>query len=186
VVAYDNQGIGTSEGLRFKSARTRGGSIEDVLVRDIKMENVPSAFSFTLNWNPGYSYVTLPKDATNLPPNLKEIPAHWKVMALPVEPPEKGFADFHDITIANVEVTGARRILSASGLPGQLLGHVRWENITARGRQAGAIEYARDWTMKDVRFITEDGVPVSVTNSENVAVPEVTKAEPATGVKTGR
>jgi hypothetical protein len=102
-----------------------------------------------------YSYVTLPKDATNLPPNLKEIPAHWKVMALPVEPPEKGFADFHDITIANVEVKGARRILSASGLPGKLLGDVRWENITAYGRQAGAIEYARDWTMKNVRFITD-------------------------------
>jgi hypothetical protein len=183
VVAYDNTGIGTSEGLRFKSARTRGGTIEDVLVRDIKMENVPSAFSFTLNWNPGYSYVTLPKDATNLPPNLKGIPAHWKIMALPVEPPEKGFADFHDITIANVEVIGARRILSASGLPGKLLGDVRWENITAYGRQAGAIEYARDWTMKNVRFVTEDGVPVSVTNSENVAAPAVAKAEPAPAAK---
>ena len=183
VVAYDNQGIGTSEGIRFKSARTRGGTIEDVLVRDIKMENVPSAFSFTLNWNPSYSYVTLPKDATNLPPNLKEFPAHWKVMALPVEPPEKGFADFHGITIANIEVKGARRILSASGLPGKLLGDVRWENITARGRQAGAIEYARDWTMKNVRFVTEDGVPVSVTNSENVAAPEVAKVEPAPAAK---
>src|ERR1700682_4449986 len=31
VVAYHNQGIGTSEGIRFKSAKTRGGYVEDVL-----------------------------------------------------------------------------------------------------------------------------------------------------------
>ncbi len=41
VVAYQNRGIGTNEGIRFKSAKTRGGYVEDVLIRDIKMENVP-------------------------------------------------------------------------------------------------------------------------------------------------
>ena len=184
VVAYDNTGLGTSEGIRFKSARTRGGYIEDILVRDIKMENVPLPFTFTLNWNPGYSYVTWPEDPGKLPPNLKEIPAHWKVMAVPVEPPERGLADFHDITIAHIEVMGARRILSAGGLPGKLIGRVHWEDITARGRQAGTIEYARDWTMKNVRFITEDGGPVKVTNSENVATPEVVKAEHVLAAKT--
>src|SRR5919198_85483 len=70
VVAYSNRGIGTSEGIRFKSAKTRGGFVEDVLVRDTKMENVSLPFTFTLNWNPSYSYATIPKD-------VRQIPAHW-------------------------------------------------------------------------------------------------------------
>ena len=40
VVAYDNRGIATNEGIRFKSAKTRGGYVEDVLIRGLKMEDV--------------------------------------------------------------------------------------------------------------------------------------------------
>src|SRR5205085_5763996 len=69
VVAYHNRGVGTSEGIRFKSAKTRGGFVEDVLIRDLKMENVPLPFTFTLNWNPSYSYATIPKDVKNVPPH---------------------------------------------------------------------------------------------------------------------
>src|SRR6266478_7935913 len=73
VVAYQNQGIGTSEGIRFKSAKTRGGFVEDVLIRDIKMEKVSLPFTFTLNWNPSYSYAAIPKEEKNIPP-------HWIVL----------------------------------------------------------------------------------------------------------
>ena len=48
--------------IRFKSAKTRGGFVEDILIRDTRMENVPLPFTFTLNWNPSYSYATIPKD----------------------------------------------------------------------------------------------------------------------------
>lgn len=175
IVAVHNTGIGTSEGLRFKSARTRGGYIEDVLILDTKMVNVPLPFTFTLNWNPSFSYATLPKDSSNLPPNLKKIPAYWLVMNTPVEPPERGFANFHDITIANVTATGARRLMTASGLAEKPLTDIHWENITAQGEQAGAIEYARNWTMKNVKFITPTGEAVKATHSEAVAVPDVAK-----------
>src|SRR5207237_9573019 len=40
IVALNNRGIGTKEGIRFKSAKTRGGYVEDVLVRGIKLEGV--------------------------------------------------------------------------------------------------------------------------------------------------
>src|SRR5437763_8966009 len=41
VVAYQNRGIGTTVGIRFKSAKTRGGFVEDILISAIQMENVP-------------------------------------------------------------------------------------------------------------------------------------------------
>jgi polygalacturonase len=168
VVAYHNRGIGTKEGIRFKSAKTRGGFVEDVLIRDLKLENVPLPFTFTLNWNPSYSYATIPKD-------VKDIPPHWVVMNTPVTPPERGICEFRNITIEDVEVVGALQIFSASGLPAKSISNVKWVNITARGRAAGSIEYARDWTMKNVRLQTASGENVKVSNSENVEMPRLMK-----------
>jgi polygalacturonase len=168
VIAYQNRGLGTSEGIRFKSAKTRGGFVEDILIRDLKMENVPVPFSFTLNWNPSYSYATIPKEVTNAPP-------HWIALSTPVTPPERGLCEFRNITIADVEITNARRIFSASGLPDKPIVNVSFANVTAQGLDAGSIEYARNWRMENVRLATKDGAPVKISNSENVGAAQVAK-----------
>ena len=168
VVAYHNRGVGTKVGIRFKSAKTRGGVVEDVLIRDLKMENVPLPFTFTLNWNPSYSYATIPKDVKNVPP-------HWIVMNTPITPPERGLCEFRNITIEDVEAVGALQIFTASGLPSKPIINVKWVNVTARGATAGSIEYARNWTMKNVRLQTISGENVKVSASENVQMPEVLK-----------
>ena len=168
VVAYQNRGIGTNEGIRFKSAKTRGGFVEDVLIRDIKMENVPLPFTFTLNWNPSYSYATIPKEITNIPP-------HWVALSTPVTPKERGYCQFRNITIENVEIVSAIKIFSASGLPEKPIINVRFENVTAQGVDAGLIEHARDWTMRNVKLSTKSGAPLKIQNSERVEAPEVVK-----------
>ena len=166
VFAYQNRGLGTSEGIRFKSAKTRGGFVEDVLVRGVKMVNVPAPFTFTLNWNPSYSYATIPKDATN-------IPAHWVALSTPVTPPERGFCEFRNITIEDVEIVNARRIFLASGLPNKPIVNIKFSNVTAEGNEAGSIEYARNWTMRNVKLKTRDGAPVKIFNSQKVDSPPV-------------
>ncbi len=166
VVAYNNRGIGTNEGIRFKSAKTRGGYVEDVLIRDIRLENVPLPFTFTLNWNPTYSYASLPE-------GMKDVPPHWVVMNTPVLPAERGLAEFRNITIENVEVVGAKRIFSASGLPEKPLLNIKWANITAHGQEAGVIEHARNWTMSNVRIKTPSGEQVKLVGVENVDKPVV-------------
>lgn len=171
VVAYRNRGIGTKEGVRFKSAKTRGGYIEDVLIRDLKLENVPLAFTFTLNWNPSYSYATVRKDA-------QEVPAHWRVLAAPVTPPERGIAEFRNIVIEDVEIRGAKRILTASGLAEKPLTQVRLANIQAEGNEAGSIEYARDWKMENVTFATANGAPLRLTHCEKVEMPQISGRQP--------
>jgi polygalacturonase len=168
VVAYHNTGIGTNEGIRFKSAKTRGGFVEDILIRDIKMEKVTLPFTFTLNWNPSYSYATIPKDEKN-------IPAHWVVMNTPVTPAERGYCEFRNIRIENVEIVNARRIFSASGLAEKPIVDVSFANIDAQGGEAGTIEYARDWKMRSVKLQTRDGAPVKISNSEKVESPVVVK-----------
>jgi len=168
VVAYHNRALGTNEGIRFKSAKTRGGFVEDILIRDIKMENVPLPFTFTLNWNPSYSYATIPKDEKNIPP-------HWIVMNTAVTPAERGYCEFRNITIENVEIVNARRIFSASGLAEKPIVNVSFANINAQGNEAGSIEYARDWKMRGVKLQTRDGAPVKISHSENIEAPQVTK-----------
>ena len=166
IVTYGNRGIGTNEGVRFKSARTRGGVVEDVLIRDLRLENVPLPFTFTYNWNPTYSYATLPD-------SIRSVPDHWVVMNTAVAP-ELAIPEFRDITIENVQVVGARRVFTAAGLPSKMVSNVVFRNITAAGQEAGTIEYARNWEMENVSVTTADGAAVTITNSDDVEAPRVT------------
>lgn len=168
VVALNNRAIGTKEGVRFKSAKTRGGFVEDVIVRGLKMENVPLPFTFTLDWNPSYSYATIPE-------GMKGVPQYWIVMNTPVLPIERGYCQFRNIRIENVEVGGANRIFTAAGLPDKTIQNVHFSNITAQGKEAGFIEYAADWTMRNVKIQTDNGENVKVSNSKNVEMPVAEK-----------
>jgi hypothetical protein len=164
VVAVRNHGSGTTAGLIFKSARTRGGFVSDVLVRDMTIENATTAFSFTLDWNPSYSYATLPSDTAG-------IPAHWRILTTPVAPPERGLAEFSNITIEDVRVSKVRRIFAASGLPQRPIHDVRWRNVAAGGEDAGTIAFARDWRMENVHLTVPGGATVKITDSANVDSP---------------
>lgn len=163
VVALNNTGIGTKEGIRFKSARTRGGFVEDILVDGLKFDGVLLPFTFTLNWNPSYSYATIPAGITNYP-------EYWKTMNTPVVPEERGFCQFENITIRNVDVKNANRIFTAEGLPAKMIRNVTFENITAQGKEAGEIRFAENWTMRNVTLET-GGSRVKIADSKNVAEP---------------
>lgn len=58
----DNVFKGTICGFRMKSAKNRGGLIEDVEVTNLKMENVCCCFSFAFSRNPAYGYCETPAD----------------------------------------------------------------------------------------------------------------------------
>jgi hypothetical protein len=141
--------------------------VENVLIRDLKMENVPLPFTFTLNWNPSYSYATIPPDAKNIPP-------YWRVLSTLVAP-ERGLCEFRNIAIEDVTIVGANRVFSAAGLPEKPLTNVKWLNLTAQAKEAGSIESARDWTMINVELRTTDGQPVRLTDCKNVQTPTVIK-----------
>jgi hypothetical protein len=129
------------------------------------MENVPLPFTFTLNWNPSYSYAIIPKDVGKVPP-------HWIALSTPVTPPERGFCEFRNITIENVEIVNATRIFTASGLPEKLITNVNFANITAQGRDAGVIQYARNWTMRNVKLQTNNN-ELKISNAQNVEKPQI-------------
>jgi polygalacturonase len=97
---------GTGNGFHIKSATTRGGTIEDIHFTNVTMDSVGNAFMYTMNWNPSYSYSTLPAGY-----NADSIPAHWKALLHKVEPAEKGIPHFKDIYVSNVVVKYAKKAI---------------------------------------------------------------------------
>ena len=172
IVAYHNHGIATGEGIRFKSARTRGGFVEDVLIHDLRMENVSMPFTFTLDWDPSYSYPSLPS-------GTQDVPSYWRVLVTRVLPAERGLCEFRNITIEDVRIVGAARVFSAVGLREKPINNLKWINITASAYEAGLIEFARNWTMKNVTLHTADDKPLTITDCKNVAMPRIIRMRQA-------
>ena len=163
VLATDLTARGTGNGFHIKSATTRGGTVEDIHIRNITMDSVGNAILFTMNWNPAYSYSTLPAGY-----NPDSIPAHWKTMLHKVEPPERGIPHFKDIYVSGITVASARKAISATGLDNSLISDVHIDNTTIYAATAGNISYCKDWQLNKFVVTTKDGSTVQVKNSTDV------------------
>ena len=163
VLATDLIGKGTGNGLHIKSATTRGGTVEDIHFRNIQLDSVKTAFQFTMNWNPSYSYSTLPPGYS-----YDSIPEHWKVMLTKVEPKEKGIPHFKDVYVSNIKAVGITKIVNAAGLPESSIQGFHFTDLDIQGSSAGDISYGEGWIFKNVKLKGADGKPLNVTNSKSM------------------
>ena len=62
VLGYNLQAYGTSSTLRLKSAMNRGGTVENIYMTQVTADHVRHVLAADLNWNPSYSYSTLPAE----------------------------------------------------------------------------------------------------------------------------
>ncbi|MES2374909.1 MAG: glycoside hydrolase family 28 protein [Bacteroidota bacterium] len=154
VLATDLIAHHTDNGLRIKSATTRGGTIEDIYFTNCTMDSVRNVFSFTLNWNPAYSYSELPKGY-----NYETIPAHWKSMLQKVTPVEKGIPHAKDIYVNNLKVTNAQNIFTASGLEQSWLTNFVYSNSVFGGDIMGPMEFTKGWKFNNVVFDIQKNKP---------------------------
>ncbi|MFB6121493.1 MAG: glycoside hydrolase family 28 protein [Halobacteriaceae archaeon] len=169
VEVYNITGLNTNTGIRFKSAKVRGGHIRDVHFHDLEMEGVRTVFQWELDWHPDYSYPTIPDDV----PESEHQP-HWETLTTPVEPPERGIPEFSDVTVENVTATDTtQQAFHANGYEEQPIHDVRFENVDVEAPTAGDVNHARDWAMENVVLRTEDGEPLELTDCENVETPTV-------------
>ena len=97
------------------------------------------------------------------------------MLATPVKPKERGLCEVRNITIENVQATGAFQVFSATGLAERPIINLKWSNVSVQGRGAGVIENARHWMMTNVKLQTSDGLPPKMSNNSNVTAPEVSK-----------
>jgi polygalacturonase len=163
VLATGLEGKGTGNGFHIKSATTRGGVVEDIHFENVKLDSVGNVFNFTMNWNPAYSYSTLPAGY-----NYDSIPEHWKKLLHKVEPAEKGIPHFKDIYVSDVSVTHARKAITATGLTESLLKDFNFTNVNITSATAGEINFAQDWKFKKWMLQSNDGKELSIKNSSDI------------------
>ena len=170
VHAYNLKGRGTSNGIRFKSARVRGGVVEKIFIHDVELEAVENPLHFELNWYPAYSYPTIPASLAG-----KELPAHWAVLTQRVEPPERGLPEFRDIVISNLTATGATQGIYANAYAEKPIRNVSLENVRLESARPGSLTHASDWRMKNVVLATPDGANLQLKGASGVPLPEAVK-----------
>jgi polygalacturonase len=162
IIARHLQAKGTKNGIQLKSATNRGGTVEDIVVEDIKLDAVRVPITITMNWNPTYSYSELPAGYTQA-----TLPPHWKAMLTKVDP-ERGTPRFRNVRISNLQATGAQTAISAGGVAASLLEDFRLDHVRISAQKAGTIDFAQNWQLTNVEVETPDNTPVAVKNSTNV------------------
>jgi polygalacturonase len=155
-------------GILFKSANTRGGVIENIVIHDIDMQGVATPVSITLNWNPSYSYAKLPEGA-------KDVPDYWRVLTEAV-PPAKGLPHFRNVRISGLQATGAQRAFAVSSYPDAPLLDFEFKNVEIEAKTAGSIQNAENWSFTGTRIKTADGSLVTLKDCRGVTgLPERTR-----------
>ena len=150
----------TPVGILFKSAHTRGGVIRDIDIRDMHLQDVFTVFRVNLNWNPSYSYATIPDGMAN-------VPDHWRVMTQHV-PPERGRAHLSDVRVSDIKAIGAKTAFEVAAFPQAPLERFAFENLDLDVQAAGKIANAKDWTFKRTLIDTLDGKGPEVADSSGV------------------
>lgn len=121
----------TDTGLRFKSARDRGGLVDSIFIDNIFMKDIQNdAITFdTYYENINASGNNKNWDITNLTPH------------------------FNGIHINNVTCNGARRALYINGLPEMPVENVYLNNITITAKTAGTETNAKNISKNNVKII---------------------------------
>ena len=148
IFVYDCSFIGTDNGLRFKTTRGRGGVVEQIYIKNIRMKDiVRDAILFDMY------YFTKPADneKTAVPPVTEATPQ---------------FRNFH---ISHIVCQGAERGIFIRGLPEMPIKNIVMDNLVLKTNNCAEIIEANDIQLNRVQIRTvKTGPAVSVTNSSNV------------------
>jgi lysophospholipase L1-like esterase len=148
---------GVPSGVLFKSAHTRGGFAKDIRIHDLTLEGVAIPIHITMNWNPSYSYATVPA-------GIEDIPPYWVVLTTKV-PEAQGLPHFSDVHIWNIKAAGAKSAFNVAAYPNATLDDFRIDHLNIETATAGTITNAKNWTLNDNNIRTADGSKPVFTDS---------------------
>jgi polygalacturonase len=149
--------IGTDAGLRFKTARARGGIVENIYIKNIVMHGiVRDAITFDM-----YYFAKVPTLAqTN---GKVEIP-----------PTNEGTPRFRKFYIDNLIVDGAERGMLIRGLPEMSIEDIFISNSMIKAKKGADIIEANNISLKNVIFNCDDTAPlINIENSRQLSFNKV-------------
>lgn len=161
---------GVPSGVLFKSAHTRGGFARDIRIHDLTLEGVAIPVHITMNWNPSFSYATLPD-------GVKDIPSYWITLTTKV-PEQQGLPHFNDVHIWNIKATGAKSAFNVAAYPNATLDNFHLDHLDIEAATAGTIANTKNWTLTDSNIKTDDGSKPVFTDSTVKDPKDVPYGEP--------
>ena len=139
--------IGTDIGLRFKTARGRGGVVEKIYVKNINMKDIAGeAILFDMYY--------MAKDPVPLAGEKRELP---KTEFKQVDETTPVFKNFR---ISNVYCTGAEKAIFIRGLPEMQVSDVVLENMVLQANKGIDIQEAADVRFKHINIIAKETDPL--------------------------
>lgn len=163
ILATDLYAKHTDNGLRLKSATTRGGVIEDIYFLNSVLDSINNVFQFNLNWYPAYSYSELPKGYV-----YDSVPAHWKAMLQKVTPAEKGIPQARNFYINNIKASNAKNAFVASGLEQSTLKNFSFSNSTIAAESLGTMELTEGWKFNNLKLDIKKKAEKKATKPEGI------------------
>ncbi|MDI6804489.1 MAG: glycoside hydrolase family 28 protein [Bacteroidota bacterium] len=145
--------IGTDVGIRFKSARDRGGLVENIFIDGIQMRDIQNeAILFDMYYGDGSPEAQIAKGL-----DIKE---HKPVTALTPR--------FQNISIKNIVSNGANRALLINGLPEMPIKNIIIDNFNSQSKKGILVSDGDYITMKNCNVTTEVGSVITLSQSRNI------------------
>jgi polygalacturonase len=147
--------VGTDKGLRFKTARGRGGVVEDIYMRNIFMKDiVDEAIYFDMYY---FTKPPVPGEKIETPAVTEETP------------------QFRNFEISNVVCIGANKGIFIRGLPEMSVKNITINNAVLSATIGAEVIEAAHITLKQVSLTTAETNPVVyVENSRSILVDDLT------------
>ena len=158
IFVYNCSFLGTDVGLRFKTARGRGGVVQNIYVTNINMKDIGAeAILFDMYY--------MAKDPVVLAGEKREAP---KVEAFPVTEATPQFKDFH---LSNIVCDGAATALFIRGLPEMNIFGIYLNDLTIKAKKGIICTEANGVYIKNFKLITDNTNPVvSIDNSQSISL----------------
>ncbi len=152
--------LGTDVGLRFKTARGRGGIVENIYVNDVQMTNIlGEAILFDMYY--------AAKDPVPLSCDRSEKDELPVIEAKPVSEATPQFRDFY---VRNVTCLGAGTGIKVRGLPEKAVKNILIENTVIESDKGMLCIEADNVNLKNVTLLSKDKNTIQIQNSKNIVL----------------
>ncbi|MCC3154810.1 glycosyl hydrolase family 28 protein [Hymenobacter sp. BT770] len=155
---YNCTFMGTDVGLRFKTARGRGGVVENIFVDGVDMTDIAGEAILFDMYYAAKDPVPLAGESTAPP-------------VIAAQPLNEGTPQFKGFRIRNVTCKGATTGILVRGLPEMSIKDISIENAVLESKKGLVCQEAENIRLKNVTLLSTETAPVmEVQNSHNIAL----------------
>jgi polygalacturonase len=154
LVASNITAVGTVNGIRIKSARGRGGVVEDVRFDNWTMRNVGTAIVVT-------NYYLMEGETRTGP-----------------QPVSEKTPRFRNIGISNITVDGAKRLIDIDGLPEMPIEGLHIEDIMGSGTTGLTANYTDDLELHNIQLDPTTGPSFTIQHAANLQLDNAGRRHP--------